>query len=83
MISLDCTPHDLDLERRRAALLAKVGSKPLEHLKSPGHWPGQLYDCPACEATCYCGTQDGTECVYCAINNSQVTYVQMIRDVWS
>lgn len=27
------------------------------------HWPGTLYDCPACEARCYCDA-DSAECVY-------------------
>ncbi len=29
------------------------------------HQPGTLYDCPACESSCFCG--DGFECVHCAI----------------
>jgi hypothetical protein len=30
------------------------------------HEPGALYDCPACEATCFCA--DGVVCVHCAID---------------
>lgn len=32
------------------------------------HEPGRLYDCPRCEAECFCTDQPGhTECVFCAI----------------
>jgi hypothetical protein len=37
----------------------------MEHVNYP-HGDGQLYDCPACEAECFCDP-DGTMCVYCAI----------------
>jgi hypothetical protein len=30
------------------------------------HTPGGLYDCPACEATCFC--VEGVTCVHCAID---------------
>lgn len=32
------------------------------------HEPGALYDCPACEARCYCA--EGLECVYCDISTA-------------
>jgi hypothetical protein len=35
-----------------------------EHADYP-HEPGTLYDCPACEAACFC--TDGFQCVHCAI----------------
>ncbi len=28
------------------------------------HWPGMLYDCPACEAECFC--EEGFVCIACA-----------------
>jgi hypothetical protein len=37
-----------------------------EHADYPHH-PGYLYDCPACEAHCYCKPGD-TECVHCALD---------------
>jgi hypothetical protein len=41
----------------------------MEHTDYP-HFPGALYDCPACEAECFC---DGTgfECVHCEIENEE------------
>jgi hypothetical protein len=36
---------------------------PVDHARYP-HEPGTLYDCPACEARCYC-TDDS--CVHCAL----------------
>lgn len=33
------------------------------HVDNPGHMPGYLYDCPACEARCHC-TAGSAECVY-------------------
>jgi hypothetical protein len=41
-------------------------SLPLEHASYP-HEPGRLYDCPACEAECWCSGRPGeTECIFCA-----------------
>lgn len=37
-----------------------------QHADFP-HFPGMLYDCPACESECFC--TDGTPCVYCAIQS--------------
>jgi hypothetical protein len=37
----------------------------VSHVDYP-HQPGALYDCPACEATCFCA--DGVVCVHCAID---------------
>lgn len=34
-----------------------------EHADYP-HFPGQLHDCPMCEAQCFCDT--GDDCVFCA-----------------
>lgn len=34
------------------------------------HHPGTLYDCPACESTCYC-TPGHAPCVACAIRAEQ------------
>lgn len=39
-------------------------SRHTKHADYP-HFPGMLYDCPACEAECFC--TDGTSCVYCEI----------------
>lgn len=43
---------------------------PLVHADYP-HNPGDPYDCPACEAECFCsrilGTMDYTKCVFCAL----------------
>jgi hypothetical protein len=36
----------------------------MEHIDYP-HNPGFLYDCPACEAECFCTSE--ADCVYCAI----------------
>jgi hypothetical protein len=38
------------------------------HVDYP-HTPGTLYDCPACEATCFC--TDGFQCVRCALDAEQ------------
>lgn len=39
----------------------------LGHADYP-HWPGELYDCPACEAECFCDPTDNqSECVHCAL----------------
>ena len=38
--------------------------EPVRHADYP-HTPGTLYDCPACEAACFC--TDGFQCVHCAI----------------
>ena len=37
---------------------------PRKHVDYP-HFPGTLYDCPACEARCHC--TDATPCVHCEI----------------
>jgi hypothetical protein len=42
--------------------------KPVDHVDYPHH-PGTLYDCPACEATCFC--TDGFQCVHCALDAEQ------------
>lgn len=36
------------------------------------HSPGMLYDCPECEARCYCGdlTRE-THCVHCEIQRER------------
>ena len=41
---------------------------PVEHVDYP-HTPGTLYDCPACEAECFCA--DGFQCVHCALQAEQ------------
>lgn len=43
---------------------------PLDHVAYP-HEYGRLYDCPACEAECWCDnvgilTGESTECIFCA-----------------
>lgn len=41
----------------------------MNHIASPGHEPGTLYDCPACENYCQCDMQnyESTEmCIHCA-----------------
>ena len=38
--------------------------EPVRHVDYP-HTPGTLYDCPACEAGCFC--TDSYACVRCAI----------------
>jgi hypothetical protein len=38
------------------------------HVDYP-HQPGTLYDCPACEANCFC--TDGFQCVHCALEAEQ------------
>jgi hypothetical protein len=40
------------------------------HVDYP-HTPGTLYDCPACEADCFCA--DGFRCVHCALEDEQNT----------
>lgn len=35
----------------------------VEHSDYP-HWPGMLYDCPACMAECFCDGLD-MQCVHC------------------
>lgn len=38
---------------------------PLVHSDYP-HEPGRLYDCPACEAECWCTGRPGDEqCIFC------------------
>lgn len=41
----------------------------IRHADYP-HTPGSLYDCPRCEAECFCkrehGSLEWTECVFCA-----------------
>lgn len=39
-----------------------------EHVDDPHEW-GNLYDCPACEAECYC-TPGDIECVHCSLAGS-------------
>jgi hypothetical protein len=41
-----------------------VTPEPVRHVDYP-HTPGTLYDCPACEAACFC--IDGFQCVHCAL----------------
>jgi hypothetical protein len=41
---------------------------PVDHVDYP-HSPGTLYDCPACEAACFC--TDGFQCVHCALAAEQ------------
>jgi hypothetical protein len=41
---------------------------PSNHADYP-HSPGTLYDCPACEAECFC--DDGFQCVHCALEEEQ------------
>lgn len=46
-----------------------------EHVDYP-HNPGQLYDCPACEAECLCNPikimlGEETQCVFCASLESE------------
>ena len=35
-----------------------------EHADYP-HYPGTLYDCPACENECFCGAEPAGFCIYC------------------
>lgn len=39
----------------------------LKHADYP-HTPGVLYDCQACESTCFCGPEGDEPCVHCALN---------------
>ncbi|WP_143234409.1 DUF6197 family protein [Paractinoplanes atraurantiacus] len=41
-----------------------TAEQPSEHVDYP-HQPGTLYDCPACEASCFCAS--GVLCVHCAL----------------
>jgi hypothetical protein len=44
---------------------------PLIHSDYP-HEPGRLYDCPACEAECWCTGRPGDEqCIFCASLESE------------
>lgn len=43
-------------------------NQPVAHVDYP-HTPGTLYDCPACEAECFCA--DGFQCVHCALEQEQ------------
>jgi hypothetical protein len=37
----------------------------IQHSVYPHEW-GWLFDCPGCEAECFCEPEEGTEeCVYC------------------
>lgn len=47
---------------------ATNSTEPVEHADYP-HTPGTLYDCPACEAECFCA--DGFPCVHCARDAEQ------------
>jgi hypothetical protein len=47
-----------------------VSPEPDRHVDYP-HTPGTLYDCPACEAACFC--TDGVQCVHCAITAETAT----------
>lgn len=40
-------------------------TSPLDLHTDYPHQPGTLYDCPACEATCFC--TDRNQCAHCAI----------------
>lgn len=43
---------------------APLSHEPIAHVNYP-HEPGRLYDCPACEARCWCDSDPGTtECIY-------------------
>lgn len=34
------------------------------------HTPGTLYDCVACENTCFCGNLEAeTKCLFCSLQN--------------
>ena len=52
---------------------AELVSLYIEHADYP-HWPGSLYDCPACETYCYCslgGALSGEEkCLHCSIEEN-------------
>lgn len=51
---------------RHAVTIEKIGP---QHADYP-HEPGTLYDCPACESTCYCSTEPGhTACLYCSLES--------------
>jgi hypothetical protein len=43
-------------------------AQPVRHVDYP-HTPGTLYDCPACEAECFCA--DGFRCLHCALQAEQ------------
>lgn len=38
----------------------------MQHNEYP-HTPGMLYDCLACETTCFCGPEGDEPCVYHAL----------------
>lgn len=38
-----------------------------DHVNYP-HFPGRLYDCPACEERCHCQPGE-TECIYSGAHN--------------
>jgi hypothetical protein len=42
------------------------------------HTPGSLFDCEACEATCYC-VPDETQCVHCALKAERKINRRAIR----
>jgi hypothetical protein len=53
-------------DKRMAELLPDTPDEPgpAKHADYP-HTPGTLYDCPACEAGCFC--TNGFQCVHCAL----------------
>lgn len=49
----------------------------IPHVDYP-HEPGRLYDCPRCEAECFCAPGN-TQCVFCAILEEEERKDQLIR----
>lgn len=45
----------------------EIGSAGVGHVNYPHH-PGYLYDCPACEAECFCDADAiSSLCIYCTL----------------
>ncbi len=44
----------------------EVMAQVVKHADYP-HTPGMLYDCPKCETTCYCKSDEDGPCVYHAL----------------
>lgn len=50
----------------------EIGSAGVGHVNHP-HRPGYLYDCPACEAECFCDADSGsTCCIFCSNENDRL-----------
>lgn len=47
----------------------EIGSAGVGHVNYP-HYPGYLYDCPACEVECFCDADAlNSVCIFCSNEN--------------